>query len=180
VKKKVNIKSNAENRFHDIDNDNKEDEEDSFKENDSNECKRLDDKSSSFDQESNTVVSKGETAQGSKTFGYSNSARAQSKIFNYSPETTDYDSNYGDYEFENDSPSKFQASNCNILSFSNKSSTKIVPSVMPSATVDLSGGPISNIARYCASMPVLEDGLSSGASDSENNNFNHVSKSSRK
>lgn len=94
-------------------------------------------------------------------------ARKQSKNFNYSPDTTDYDSNYGDFDFESESPLRFAASDyINLTSF-NTSATATVPS----ATVDLSGGPINNYARYCTSMPVLEDGLSSGhASDNENNN----------
>lgn len=93
--------------------------------------------------------------------------RRHSKNFNYSPDTTDYDSNYGDFDFESESPLRFLASDyINLPSFQTSATATV-----PSATVDLSGGPINNYARYCTSMPVLEDGLSSGhASDNENNN----------
>lgn len=103
----------------------------------------------------------------SKSLTNNNYFRKQSKNFNYSPDTTDYDSNYGDFDFESESPMRFLTSDyANVPQF-NASATATIPS----ATVDLSGGPINNYARYCTSMPVLEDGLSSGhASDSENNN----------
>lgn len=93
--------------------------------------------------------------------------RRHSKNFNYSPDTTDYDSNYGDFDFENESPMRYLNSDFAHTQQFNTTATATIPS----ATVDLSGGPINNYARYCTSMPVLEDGLSSGhASDSENNN----------
>jgi hypothetical protein len=103
----------------------------------------------------------------SKSLTNNNCARKQSKNFNYSPDTTDYDSNYGDFDFESESPLRFLASDyTNIPTFTTTNTATV-----PSATVDLSGGPINNYARYCTSMPVLEDGLSSGhASDNENNN----------
>jgi hypothetical protein len=93
--------------------------------------------------------------------------RRQSKNFHYSPDTTDYDSNYGDFDFESESSLRFLATDhSNMPTFNTTASATV-----PSATVDLSGGPINNYARYCTSMPVLEDGLSSGhASDNENNN----------
>lgn len=101
----------------------------------------------------------------SKSMINNNHTRKQSKNFNYSPETTDYESNYGDFDFESESPLRFLPSDyINFPQFNNSAT-------VPSATVDLSGGPINNYAKYCASMPVLEDGLSSGhASDNENNN----------
>lgn len=97
----------------------------------------------------------------------SNYFRRQSKNFHYSPDTTDYDSNYGDFDFESESSLRFLATDhSNMPTFTTSASATV-----PSATVDLSGGPINNYARYCTSMPVLEDGLSSGhASDNENNN----------
>lgn len=81
--------------------------------------------------------------------------RRQSKNFNYSPDTTDYDSESSMRFISSDYPS--------------------IPTInASSATVEISGGPITtNYTRYCTSMPVLEDGLSSGhASDNENNNNN--------
>lgn len=104
----------------------------------------------------------------SKSVTNNNYVRTQSKNFNYSPDTTDYDSNYGDFDFERESPLRFLAPDysTNIPQYST-----LTTATIPSATVDLSGGPINNYARYCTSMPVLEDGLSSGhASDNENNN----------
>lgn len=104
----------------------------------------------------------------SKSVTNNNYVRTQSKNFNYSPDTTDYDSNYGDFDFERESPLRFLAPDysANIPQYST-----LTTATIPSATVDLSGGPINNYARYCTSMPVLEDGLSSGhASDNENNN----------
>jgi len=82
--------------------------------------------------------------------------RRQSKNFNYSPDTTDYDSESSMRFISSDYPS--------------------IPTInASSATVEISGGPITtNYTRYCTSMPVLEDGLSSGhASDNENNNTNN-------
>ncbi|CRK91205.1 CLUMA_CG004888, isoform A [Clunio marinus] len=102
-----------------------------------------------------------------KPLSKTNTHKKQSKNFNYSPDTTDYDSNYGDFDFDSESPLRFVSSDqLNMLAFNNSNTATV-----PSATVDLSGGPITNYARYCSSMPVLEDGLSSGhASDNENNN----------
>lgn len=103
----------------------------------------------------------------SKMLTNNNLTRRQSKNFNYSPDTTDYDSNYGDFDFDNESPLRFLPSEINNPSSFNTTE----PATVPSATVDLSGGPITNYSKYCSSMPVLEDGLSSGhASDNENNN----------
>lgn len=73
----------------------------------------------------------------------------QSKNFTLSPETTDYDydSNCGDLD------SEFSLKYISDLSLSN----------------DMNGAP--DVGRLYSSMPVLEDGLSSGhASDTENNN----------
>lgn len=105
-----------------------------------------------------------------KSLTNNNYFRTQSKNFNYSPDTTDYDSNYGDYDFESDSPLRFLAHEyTSTQTYNNNAASHAT--TLPSATVDLSGGPISNYARFCTSMPVLEDGLSSGhASDNENNN----------
>lgn len=105
-----------------------------------------------------------------KSLTNNNYFRTQSKNFNYSPDTTDYDSNYGDFDFETESPLRFLAPDyTNTQTYNNN--TAAHPTTLLSATVDLSGGPINNYARYCTSMPVLEDGLSSGhASDNENNN----------
>lgn len=107
----------------------------------------------------------------SKSLTNNNYFRRQSKNFNYSPDTTDYDSNYGDLDFESESPMRYLSSEyANIQQCNNMGITTI-----PSATVDLSGGPINNYARFCTSMPVLEDGLSSGhSSDNENNNNDHI------
>lgn len=107
----------------------------------------------------------------SKSLTNNNYFRTQSKNFNYSPDTTDYDSNYGDFDFESESPLRFLSQDySNTQTYNNNTATQH-STTLPSATVDLSGGPINNYARYCTSMPVLEDGLSSGhASDNENNN----------
>lgn len=103
----------------------------------------------------------------SKSLTNNNYFRTQSKNFNYSPDTTDYDSNYGDFEFERESPLRYLAPDYTSI----PQYSTLTTATIPSATVDLSGGPINNYARYCTSMPVLEDGLSSGhASDNENNN----------
>lgn len=94
--------------------------------------------------------------------------RRQSKNFNYSPDTTDYDSESSMRFITSDFPSTQK-----INTATN------VPSASAAATamVEISGGPIisstssNSYAKYCTSMPVLEDGLSSGhASDNENNN----------
>lgn len=93
--------------------------------------------------------------------------RRQSKNFNYSPDTTDYDS---------ESSMRFIVSDYSNAPKSIQTA-KNVSSASAAAMVDMSGGPINNsssnnsYAKYCTSMPVLEDGLSSGhASDNENNN----------
>ena len=76
---------------------------------------------------------------------YYSSTHQQSRNFTLSPETTDYDSNCGDLDSE----------------FSLK--------YIGSDLSELNGAP--DIGRLYTSMPVLEDGLSSGhASDTENNN----------
>lgn len=76
---------------------------------------------------------------------YYSSTHQQSRNFTLSPETTDYDSNCGDLDSE----------------FSLK--------YIGSDLGELNGPP--DIGRLYSSMPVLEDGLSSGhASDTENNN----------
>lgn len=94
--------------------------------------------------------------------------RRQSKNFNYSPDTTDYDSESSMRFITSD----FQSTQ-KINTATNVSST----SAAATAMVEMSGGPIisstssNSYAKYCTSMPVLEDGLSSGhASDNENNN----------
>lgn len=74
-----------------------------------------------------------------------------SKNFRYSPDTTDYDSNCGD--FDSELSLKYIGSEFNVLPSLDVNTTNV------------------NFSRFCASMPVLEDGLSSGhASDTENNN----------
>lgn len=74
----------------------------------------------------------------------------QSKNFTLSPETTDYDSNCGDLDSE--------------LSLKYMGSEFGMPGEMNGQ---------QDMCRLYSSMPVLEDGLSSGhASDSENNNPN--------
>lgn len=68
--------------------------------------------------------------------------RSDSRCFRYSPETTDYDSNCGDLD--------------SLSGEYNGGNTAGYP---------------SNYSKYYTSMPILEDGLSSGhASDTENNN----------
>lgn len=98
-----------------------------------------------------------------------NYTRRLTKNFNYSPDTTDYDSNYGDYEFESENSLRFLTADYPTPTAASTYAT----STLPTATVDLSGGP-NNYARFSSSMsvfPKLEDGLSSGhASDNENNN----------
>lgn len=72
--------------------------------------------------------------------------RSDSRCFRYSPETTDYDSNCGDLD---------------SLSGDYNGINNSYP---------------SNYTKYYASMPILEDGLSSGhASDTENNNPTGIS-----
>lgn len=93
--------------------------------------------------------------------------RRQSKNFNYSPDTTDYDSESSMRFITSDYPT-------NIPKMIHTATN--VSSASAAAMVEMSGGPIvncssSSYAKYCTSMPVLEDGLSSGhASDNENNN----------
>jgi amyloid beta A4 precursor protein-binding family A member 1 len=84
---------------------------------------------------------------------YYGNNRQQSKNFTLSPETTDYDydSNCGDLD------SEFSLKYISDLSLSN----------------DTNGVP--DTGRLYSSMPVLEDGLSSGhASDTENNNPSNI------
>lgn len=83
--------------------------------------------------------------------------RRYSRHFTLSPETTDYDSNCGDL----DSLSN-EMNGCGL----NSSGGMI-------AGLSSTGQIIPDFARLYTSMPVLEDGLSSGhASDTENNNPN--------
>lgn len=93
---------------------------------------------------------------------YKNNSRRQSKNFHYSPDTTDYDSNYGD--FDSESSLRFLATEYGAN----------VPIINPttSQTIDMNCPNVNNYSgRYYTSMPVLEDGLSSGhTSDTENNN----------
>ncbi|XP_065075043.1 serine-rich adhesin for platelets-like isoform X2 [Ochlerotatus camptorhynchus] len=108
--------------------------------------------------------------------------RRHSKNFNYSPDTTDYESNCGDYDSEislkygseygmmanGGSDMMCDDLNNGVISASTgiNSSTMIDNGVNTAAV-----GNASNYARYYTSMPVLEDGLSSGhVSDTENNN----------
>ncbi|KAF2901579.1 hypothetical protein ILUMI_04608 [Ignelater luminosus] len=79
----------------------------------------------------------------------------QSRNFTLSPETTDCDSNCGDLDSE-----------VSLMMLENE----LVPTV---GILGSSGdvGIASDSSRLCSSMPVLEDGLSSGhASDTDNNN----------
>jgi hypothetical protein len=95
--------------------------------------------------------------------------RRQSKNFNYSPDTTDYDSESSMRFITSDYPT-------NIPKMIHTATNVSSASAAAAAMVEMSGGPIvssssSSYAKYCTSMPVLEDGLSSGhASDNENNN----------
>lgn len=96
--------------------------------------------------------------------------RRQSKNFNYSPDTTDYDSESSMRFITSEYPTNIPKM---IHTATNVSSASAAAAA---AMVEMSGGPIvssssSSYAKYCTSMPVLEDGLSSGhASDNENNN----------
>lgn len=88
--------------------------------------------------------------------------RRYSRHFTLSPETTDYDSNCGDL----DSLSN-EMNGCGL----NSSGGMI-------AGLSSTGQIIPDFARLYTSMPVLEDGLSSGhASDTENNNPNPLASS---
>uniref|UniRef100_A0A8W7Q0K2 PDZ domain-containing protein n=1 Tax=Anopheles coluzzii TaxID=1518534 RepID=A0A8W7Q0K2_ANOCL len=105
-------------------------------------------------------------------------ARKYSKNFNYSPDTTDYDSNCGDYDSEI-SPqygsdfgliSGNGATMCDDLNNGVISATSGAPSGPGESLNCLFANNANNYTRYYAAMPVLEDGLSSGhVSDSENN-----------
>lgn len=93
--------------------------------------------------------------------------RRYSRHFTLSPETTDYDSNCGDLDsLSND------LNGCSGLGGINSSASGlggagIVGGLSSSGTI------IPDFARLYTSMPVLEDGLSSGhPSDTENNNPN--------
>ncbi|XP_018325575.1 amyloid-beta A4 precursor protein-binding family A member 2-like isoform X8 [Agrilus planipennis] len=85
----------------------------------------------------------------------------QSRNFTLSPETTDCDSNCGDLDSE-----------VSLMVMENE--------IVPSVGLLGSNGNISmtnDSSRLCSSMPVLEDGLSSGhASDTDNNNPGVISK----
>ena len=191
-KQQTNPPSTVQEIDNEIDDDNRDDQEDDAEEEAYNKTKRnglsvteFDEKNESFgccvdsasrsslgddiidqDNEIENLRTKPHRRM-SKSLTNNNYFRRQSKNFNYSPDTTDYDSNYGDFDFESESPMRYLTSEfANTQQFNNSATATI-----PSATVDLSGGPINNYARYCTSMPVLEDGLSSGhASDNENNN----------
>ncbi|XP_062701291.1 serine-rich adhesin for platelets isoform X3 [Aedes albopictus] len=116
-------------------------------------------------------------------------ARRQSKNFNYSPDTTDYESNCGDYDSEislkygseyggimvnGAAASEMMCDDLNNGVISSASTTGINSSTMIDNGVNnatSAAGSAGNYARYYTSMPVLEDGLSSGhVSDTENNN----------
>lgn len=117
--------------------------------------------------------------------------RRHSKNFNYSPDTTDYESNCGDYDSEislkygseygtamaNGAPGMTMCDDLNNGVIT--SSTGLNSSALNGTTGDSmnnvnnssSAAGTNNYARYYTSMPVLEDGLSSGhVSDAENNN----------
>ncbi|XP_021700368.1 uncharacterized protein LOC5576465 isoform X2 [Aedes aegypti] len=115
-------------------------------------------------------------------------ARRQSKNFNYSPDTTDYESNCGDYDSEislkygseyggimvnGGSEMMCDDLNNGVISSAStgiNSSTTMIDNGVNNATSSAVGS-ASNYTRYYTSMPVLEDGLSSGhVSDTENNN----------
>lgn len=105
-------------------------------------------------------------SSGNNNNSYKNNSRRQSKNFHYSPDTTDYDSNYGD--FDSESSLRFLATEYGAN----------VPIINPatSQTIDMNCPNVNSYSgRYYTSMPVLEDGLSSGhTSDTENNNNNPV------
>lgn len=116
------------------------------------------------------------TRRMSKSSTNNNYTRRLTKNFNYSPDTTDYDSNYGDYDFESENSLRYLTADYNTSTQQAPTSYAAATSTtLPTATVDLSGGPNNTAySRYSTSMsvfPKLEDGLSSGhASDNENNN----------
>uniref|UniRef100_A0A182W5I0 Protein lin-10 n=1 Tax=Anopheles minimus TaxID=112268 RepID=A0A182W5I0_9DIPT len=115
----------------------------------------------------------GDSGDGRKAF-----TRKYSKNFNYSPDTTDYDSNCGDYDSEI-SPqygsdfgliSGNGATMCDDLNNGVISATSGAPTGTGESLNCLFANNANNYSRYYAAMPVLEDGLSSGhVSDSENN-----------
>ena len=95
-----------------------------------------------------------------------NNTRRQSKNFHYSPDTTDYESNYGD--FDSESSLRYLAADYGTTTLPTANATANIQSELNSANGGLS---VTNYPRYCNSMPVLEDGLSSGHnSDTDNNN----------
>lgn len=95
-----------------------------------------------------------------------NTTRRQSKNFHYSPDTTDYESNYGD--FDSESSLRYLAADYGTTTLPTANATANIQSELNSANGGLS---VTNYPRYCNSMPVLEDGLSSGHnSDTDNNN----------
>ncbi|KAL9695602.1 hypothetical protein quinque_014887 [Culex quinquefasciatus] len=117
--------------------------------------------------------------------------RRHSKNFNYSPDTTDYESNCGDYDSEislkygseygtamaNGAPGMTMCDDLNngvITSSTGLNSSALNGTIgdsMNNVNNSSSAAGTNNYTRYYTSMPVLEDGLSSGhVSDAENNN----------
>ncbi|XP_058818376.1 uncharacterized protein LOC131681552 isoform X1 [Topomyia yanbarensis] len=111
--------------------------------------------------------------------------RRHSKNFNYSPDTTDYESNCGDYDSE--ISLKYGSELCMMANggsgmiCDDLNNGVITTSAGGNSSATLNdgsnnvqasmGGGVGNYCRYYTSMPVLEDGLSSGhVSDTENNN----------
>lgn len=93
-----------------------------------------------------------------------NQQQRYSRHFTLSPETTDYDSNCGDLD---------------SLSNDLNGCVGINSGCLPGAVINSSNTVIPDFSRLYTSMPVLEDGLSSGhASDTENNNPISISASS--
>lgn len=85
-----------------------------------------------------------------------NQQRRYSRHFTLSPETTDYDSNCGDLDSLSNDLNGCIGMNSHCLAGSGLNSSNAI---------------IPDYSRLYTSMPVLEDGLSSGhASDTENNN----------
>lgn len=85
-----------------------------------------------------------------------NQQRRYSRHFTLSPETTDYDSNCGDLDSLSNDLNGCIGMNSHCLSGTGLNSSNTI---------------IPDYSRLYTSMPVLEDGLSSGhASDTENNN----------
>lgn len=85
-----------------------------------------------------------------------NQQRRYSRHFTLSPETTDYDSNCGDLDSLSNDLNGCIGMNTHCL---------------PGSGLNSSSAVIPDFSRLYTSMPVLEDGLSSGhASDTENNN----------